>query len=98
MHSHSLEAFNQITAEGSRDTREKRILNVLSTSSEPLSDYQILQALKPKSDDMNYVRPRISDLYEKGILTEGPRTKSHDGRRNVRTSLIKNFNNQLEMF
>jgi len=97
MHTHSLEAFKQITAEGSRDTREKKILSILSTSNQPLSDYQILQVLKPNSDDMNYARPRITDLHNKGILIEGKRTLSHDGRRNVRTSLIRDFKQQTEM-
>jgi len=98
MHTHSLEAFDQITADGTRDTRSKKILEILSSFSRPMSDYDVLQVFKPGSDDLNLVRPRITELHDKHILEEGMRTRSSDGKRNVRTSMIKNFKQQVSMF
>lgn len=96
MHKNSLEAYRKITEEGSKNTREKDILTIYSNYNRPLTDYEILQNFKPGSDNLNLVRPRITELHQKGILEEGPPIKSHMGRLNVRTSKIKDFEEQLQ--
>jgi len=98
MHNHSLEAYNQIITTGAKDTRSAKILDILSSFGRPMSDYEVLQVFKPGSDDLNLVRPRLTELHQKQILIEGPRTKSSDGRRNVRTNKIKGFEKQLSLF
>ena len=100
IHTNSLEAYKQIMTNGSRDTRLKAIFEILIKSNRFMSDYEVLQKLKPGSDNMNLVRPRITEAHQSYILEEGPPRKSHDGNLNVRTSRIKAtlIENQMELF
>lgn len=42
--------------------RKALILDVVRLSNRPMTDREILQRIKPDSDDMNFVRPRINEL------------------------------------
>ena len=88
MHNNSLEVNKVITKDGSKEARRNAILGIIRASKWPLSDYQILKRFKPGSDDMNLVRPRISELHVLGVLEEGPPVKSHVKNCNVRSSKV----------
>lgn len=98
MHQHSLEAFLEITQDGSKDSRRMAILEVVRSHKQPLRDWDILQILFPGSDDLNKIRPRCSELHEDGLLCEGPPMRSHSGHRNVRTSIAVNNEHQQSLF
>jgi len=97
MHKHSLAAYNHIMSNGSTTERKKVILQVFENFG-CLSNWAVLQILKPGSDNLNFVAPRITDLHTLKILEEGPPTKSHESNLNVRTSKIRNFEQQLALF
>ena len=88
MHSNSKEAYRAIVGNGSKASRSKSIIQIFENSKAPLSDHQVLQKFKLGSDNLNLVRPRITELHQSGILIEGPQTKSTEGNLNVRTSFI----------
>ena len=48
--------------------RKQLILDVLRLSSKPMTARQILEKIWPDSDDMNRVRPRITELLKEGRL------------------------------
>ena len=48
--------------------RKQLILDVLRLRSKPLTARQILEDIWPDSDDMNRVRPRITELLKEGRL------------------------------
>ena len=89
IHSNSKEAYKAIMCNGSKDSRAKEVLKIIESAGRSLSDYQVLQVFKSGSDNLNLVRPRISEMYKNGILEEGPPVKSHEGNTNVRTSQIR---------
>ena len=102
MHTHSKEAYRSIMASGAKASRTRAILEIFKRNSRPLSDYQILQKFKSGSDNLNLVRPRITELHQMGVLVEDIPIKSHDGNRNVRTCKINPtltlIDNQVGMF
>ena len=100
IHSNSKEAYNHIMFNGAKTARAKAVLKIIEGADSPLSDYQVLQVFKSGSDNLNLVRPRITELYKAGILEEGYPVKSHEGETNVRTSRIKDgvVDRQVVMF
>jgi hypothetical protein len=97
-HTNSLKAYSDITDCGAKEKRRQSIVNLFKdTNNKPLRDVDVLSALFPGREDMNLVRPRLSELHRDRILKEGPTMKSPSGRQNVRTSLLVNFNIQMEL-
>jgi len=95
MHNNSLDAYRDIKKDGSKAKRNAEILELFSGGLR-LTDREVLRILKPGSDDMNYVRPRLSELIQAGKLKEiGKRA---DGGRNVRILMIKKLITQQDLF
>jgi hypothetical protein len=97
IHGNSKKVFKEIKKEGIVNSRLRDVLEVCKSSGRPLRDYDILKKLFPDSDDMNLVRPRISELHELGHLIEGPSALSISGR-SVRTSIAKDTEHQQTLF
>ena len=98
MHLNSLFAFKQIVSDGSLNSRLLDVLECVRNSPKPLRDWDVLQKLFPGREDLNLVRPRLSELHESGHLEEGPVMLSHNGNRNVRTSIATNNEPQQSLF
>lgn len=88
IHKNSKEAYKIIMESGRKESRHRFIIKILTSVEQPLTDYTILQYYKKDSDNLNLVRPRITELHNDGILQEGPPAKSHEGNLNVRTSIM----------
>lgn len=88
MHTNSLEAYDHITAIGSKETRLEDILEVFQ-SGRAYTDRQAHQKLFPGSDDMNKTRPRISEGIAKGLLEEIGKTRDEETGRPVRVVMLK---------
>ena len=69
VHAHSLAAHDEHAAE--HIGRKRLIMDCIHLAGVPLTDRQILERIYPNSDDMNRVRPRISELLKEGRLVEG---------------------------
>jgi len=63
MHKNSLEAFKEGTKHAFKK-RAQRIFECFFYGHQELTDREILRRLKPGSDDLNYCRPRISELLK----------------------------------
>lgn len=99
IHKHSISALKEIYRDGTKASRQGVIYRIIENSPWPLSDWDILQRLKPGSDNLNLVRPRITELHEARILKEGTPVKSHyKENMNVRTSRLVNQENQTSLF
>lgn len=100
IHRNSLEAYKMIMADGSKMTHLKQCLQIITGSRSPIGDYDVLQKVKPGSDNLNLVRPRITELYKllPGVMIEGPPTKSHYKDCNVRTSMIHQKADTQDLF
>jgi len=94
IHKHSIETYQSIMQDGSKETRKRALLEIIESSSEPMTDYEVLQSFKSGSDNMNLVRPRLTDMHNSGVLIAGPPERNQGGRR-VRTSILPL---QLELF
>ena len=94
IHKHSIETYQSIMDSGAKDSRKKAVLEIIQSNSEPMTDYEVLQCFKSGSDNMNLVRPRISDMHHSGVLVAGPPTKNERGYP-IRTSILPL---QLELF
>jgi len=94
IHKHSIETYQSIMQDGSKETRKRALLEIIESSSEPMTDYEVLQSFKSGSDNMNLVRPRLTDLHNSGVLVAGPPTKNDRGYP-IRTSILPL---QLELF
>ncbi len=82
MHSHSLAAHEHHQDE--HKGRKGLILECLALRCKPMTDRQILEALYPDSDDMNRVRPRITELVREGRLMEAGEIEDPDTHETVR--------------
>ena len=69
MHDNSMIAINQLTDSGKRKTRLEMIMEIFEDG-KSYTDEQILQKIKPGSDNRNLVSPRLNDGIEKGLLVE----------------------------
>lgn len=99
-HENSLVALEQITGDGSKADRMRAIISVLAKAKKPLRDWDILKRIFPDSNDLNLVRPRITEMYRLPflLLLEGEKERSHSGNRPVRTSMLKHRCFQLNLF
>lgn len=88
MHRNSLEALKQITKDGTKETRLNKVFACCKVANKPLRDWDILKILFPEKEDLNLVRPRITELHMLNLLAEGPRMKNNSGTRKVRSSVI----------
>lgn len=98
IHQNSLSSHRVIENDGSLGKRAQSILDILTAAGRPLTDYEVLQKFKPGSDNLNLVRPRITELTERGFLAEGPARKSHAKNCNVRASRVIKFRVQQSLF
>ena len=71
-----------------KSTRQRDIVDVCKVQRRPLTDRQILYYLKA-GDDLNYVRPRITELIKDGTLMESGKIKCHITERAVRTVILE---------
>ena len=97
MHKHSLEAFEEITLDKSKQARLNVVLEVIEASKNPLRDWDVLQKLFPGASDMNLVRPRLTELHQMGKIIEGPPMANEARTRNVRTSVAVPKEQQQEL-
>ena len=97
MHTNSLIAYDELIP--TLSAREGFILDIIVKAKKPMSDWDILQVFKKGSDNLNLIRPRVSDLHDKKVLIEGAPARSHTKNMPVRTSVL-NFEvkPQQEMF
>lgn len=95
MHENSLEALSNINKDGSKVKRNMEILHLFSGGLR-LTDREVLNILRPGSDDMNIFRPRLSELVQAGKLKEVG--KKAYGNRNVRILMIKDLTVQQGLF
>lgn len=103
IHSNSVTALRQISNEGSKQIRSEAVLACYSDGV-PRTDRQVLKMLYPQSDDMNKVKPRISELLKyDGLKNPNPpiiewgSIKCSVTGKNVRLCKIKNFKAQMEL-
>lgn len=87
MHNHSIEAYARLIKSGFKDSRVMEILETVKNAGKPLRDFDVLERLFPGSDDLNLVRPRLTELHQAGFLVEGPPMRNKSNTRNVRTSV-----------
>ncbi len=104
MHANSNLSLRSINNDGSKQARIEMILECYSNG-RAYSDRQILAMLYPESDDMNKVKPRITELltyhYLKNTnppIEEVGSVKCSITGKTVRLVRIKNFNAQTRMF
>ena len=83
LHEHSLAARENNEAE--LHGRKALILDCLRIRNRPLTDRQILEDLYPGSDDMNRVRPRITELIRERRLVEDMEIEDPKTGERVRT-------------
>ena len=98
MHDHSLSSHRVISRDGSLGKRTEAVLSIIKSAGRPLTDYEVLQRFKPGSDNLNLVRPRITELHDLGRLKEGPPARSHMKNVPVRTSLPAGEQAQQSLF
>ena len=85
MHENSIKSIKGINKDGTKMKRAEAIMDVFYSGLD-LTDREVLQMLKPGSDNLNYVRPRITELIDKKILVEVG-NKQYQGRPNRITRL-----------
>jgi len=89
MHNNSLEAYKSIMHSGSKTERARAVLLIFKRNKKPMTDRDILRGFNETSDDLNLVRPRISELHFQGILAESDPVFDPRTGRTVRTSFIR---------
>lgn len=94
IHQNSIDSFHALD----RETRRKIILGVYEKHGRPLTDRQVAEDLG--FNDLNSVRPRISEMIDDGVLVEVGKIKDFLTRVNVRLVRIKmpTEKNQQELF
>jgi len=95
MHQNSIQAFREITSDGSRKKRAEIIMDVFNHGGK-YTDYQVLQILKPGSDNINFVQPRITELIQNRKLVECGVTRDLRTMKNVRLVCVPR--SQVDMF
>jgi len=85
-HKNSLAAYQE-GCKFSFKSRAQSIFEVLYFGRKELSDREVLKKLKPGSDNINFVQPRLSEMLKSGVLEECG-TKRENGRP-VRVCRIK---------
>ena len=98
MHDHSLSSHRVISRDGSLGKRTEAVLSIIKSAGRPLTDWEVLQKFKPGSDNLNLVRPRITELHKQGKLREGPPARSNTKNCPVRTSEPAGERKQQSLF
>ena len=94
MHQNSLESYREGT-KGAFKTRSQAIFNTFYFGRKELTDREVLRALFPGSDDLNKIRPRVTELTKNGVLEEaGERL---EGSLRVRVSRVKFPQTDIQM-
>lgn len=96
MHDNSLAALKEINEDGTKKRRADAIIEIFKQHIYPLTDRTILKKLFPGSDNLNLVRPRITEAIKKGILREVGTVQDFATGKKVRMVTITN--NQMDMF
>ena len=95
VHSNSISSFEEITPKLSG--RRKDVYNVIHQSGKKMTDREVKETLGVS--DMNYVRPRITELLKLGHIVEVDDVKCSLTNKTVRrVATIDNVNNALECF
>jgi hypothetical protein len=76
--------------------RRQIILNVYSSSAQPLTDREVCE--RAGFREMNAVRPRITEMIEEGILKECGTVRSERTGRRVRTVFPAGKTYQSDLF
>ena len=91
MHENSLEAYQQEA--GKLGERAKRILSVFRHAHGPLTARDVLDIINSEDgsdhQDMNHVRPRITELKKAGHISELQQTKGKDRKSGKTVALFK---------
>ena len=90
VHENSRDAYYEELESGKIDTRTQAVLNVI-TLHEGLTARQI--ARKLGFDDLNAVRPRLTELKESYMVTEGEKVKCDESGKSVSTFYLKRYDN-----
>lgn len=98
VHSNSIDALNEITESGEKKNRTTQILSVYRREFHPLTDREVLGVLFPGSDNLNLVRPRITELTKTGLLRECSSVRDRITQKSVRTSEIVDGAEQITLF
>ena len=98
IHQNSLSSHRVIENDGSLGKRAEAILGIITAAGRPLTDWEVLQKFKPGSDNLNLVRPRITELHKQGKLREGPPARSNTKNCPVRTSEPAGERKQQSLF
>lgn len=95
VHPNSISSFEEITPKLSG--RRKDVYGVIHRSGRKMTDREVKEALGVS--DMNYVRPRITELVKLGYVVEVDDIKCHLTNKTVRrVATIDNVNNALDCF
>lgn len=86
MHLNSILSYEEIIP--TLNGKHKEIVEIMLKVTRPLRDWDILQKYLEGSNDMNEVRPRITELHQMGVLVEAGNVRGHKGNRSVRTSIL----------
>lgn len=85
----SKHTYQEIEDEGLRQTREDLVYNYIKTNP-GLTGREIAQGLG--YSDMNEVRPRITDLFNKGLILYGEKKYNQDNKRpSSQIFILKDF-------
>jgi len=92
LHQHSIESYIAERDNGNLSARCKQIMDTLKEIGES-TDRQVKDYLR--LPDMNYVRPRITELIQGGFVYESGRTKCNITGKTVR---IVNLTDKNELY
>ena len=86
IHQNSRDSYQENEAYGKGETFRNRIINLLTYTDRPMTDRQIINALRV--EDVNNIRPEITRLKQQGVLIEAGKTKCPITGKTVRTVCI----------
>ena len=78
IHKNSIKSFHDLD----RDSRRRSIIDVYAIWDRPMTDRQVLDIMR--FQDMNQVRPRISELIDMGLLKECGKVRDEITNKTVR--------------
>ena len=94
VHKNSMIAIKDIRKSGRAELRKKAITRIFSNGGE-YTDRDVLHILFPSSDNMNNVRPRITELICDGILENTYDMRDNITGRPVRVCRIKDLKSEV---
>jgi len=99
MHKNSLTAIKAITQDGSRLSRREIILKVFEDNPEShFTDREVLKILYPWSDNLNLVRPRLTELVKDNKLEEWNSARCSVTGKTVRLVRLAKKEKQTSLF